>query len=254
MDRKKILIPIIIFTIIVICLLIILNSNIRYTKSIVNDTKWASIKDTRTENKELVLEDIEFNGYNLIIDENDDTLYYSLVNSSKNKYNPKISFTANNEKAKIAILSDDITDEKVKNNYRFKMMLYTDTAYHIYYLQCTDFPIINISYNENVENDKKNIPMEIYIFNNLSNTPNRITISRGKLRINEENYAFSLNMLTPGKNVRENKISILKMKPESEYALTKVQEDDKDSKKQIVELFINKEYKGLYSLGYIKDR
>ena len=137
-------------------------------------------------------------------------------------------------------------------------MIYDDKNYHIYDLICTDLPILNIRYKEEVEKKKKNIPMEIFVFNNLANTPNKITISNGKLKINEDGYVFALNMTSPGKNKRDNKISILNMKPNSEYILTEIQaeeteiiENDKEPRNHRVELFINNEYKGIYSLKYL---
>lgn len=258
-NRMKIIIPVVIFTAIIIILIIILNLSHEYNKLIVSESKWNSIIESRTENKELVLEDIKFNDYKLIIDEQNNTLFYSLVNDSQNKYNPNISYSSNNKNAKIVILSDEITDEKVKNNYLFKIMIYDEKEYHIYNLKCTDLPILDISYDKKEEVKQKNIPMEMYLFDNLSNIPNRITISSGKLKMNEDNYTFSLHMLTPGKNKRDNKLSILNMKPNSEYTLTKLdnsqlQEDiiNVENKKHRVELFLNSEYKGVYSLGYIE--
>lgn len=259
MNRKKVLIPIIIFTAIVIFLIIVLNPSNRYKNLSINQSKWDSIKDVRAENENLVLENIEFNDYKLIIDKNNNTIYYSLVKTSKNKYNPNVSYSTNNKNVKLAILSDEITDDKIKNDYKFKIMIYNDKEYHIYDLICTDFPILNIRYKENVGDKQKNIPMEIFIFNNLTNTPNKITVSNGKLKISENNYAISLNMITPGKNIRDNKISILSMKPNSEYILApinneensiEITESNKEPKNHRVELFINNEYKGLYSLGY----
>ncbi len=258
----KIIIPVIVFTAIIIFLIFFLNPSHRYNSISITENKWNSIKDARTENDNLVLEDIEFNDYNLIIDKNNNTLYYSLVNDSKNKYNPKVTYKTANKNVKIAVLLDEITDEKVKSNYKFKIMIYNETEYHIYNLVCTDLPLLNIKYNENLEDKQKNIPIEIYLFNNLSNTTNKITISSGKLIINDENLLFSLNKMSPGKNIRDNKISILNMKPNSEYILTAVTNNEaanieeientkRDHKNHHVELFINNEYRGIYSLGYI---
>lgn len=264
MNRKRVIIPIIIFTAIIIFLIIFLNPSNRYNNISITESKWNSIKNARTENDNLVLEDIEFNDYNLIIDKNNNTLYYSLVNDSKNKYNPNITYRTVDKNVKIAILSDEITDEKVKSDYKFKLMIYNETEYHIYDLVCMDLPLLNIRYKEDVGDKQKNIPMEIYLFNNLSNTTNKITISNGKLKINEDNYTFSLNKTSPGKNIRDNKISILNMKPNSEYILTAVTHNEETSAEEInesinrepnnqrVELFINNEYKGIYSLGYVQ--
>ena len=148
MNRMEIIIPVIVFTAIIIILIIMLNPSHEYNKFIVSESKWNSIIESRTENNKLTLEDIKFNDYKLIIDEKNNTLYYSLVNDNQNKYNPNISYSSNNKNAKIVILSDEITDEKVKNNYLFKIMIYDEKEYHIYNLKCTDLPILDISYDK----------------------------------------------------------------------------------------------------------
>ena len=265
MYKKKILIPLIVFTAIIIVLVVVLNPSNKYNKLTVSESKWNTILESRIENKNLVLESIRFNDYKLIIDEKNNTLYYSWVNDSKNKYNPNVEYSTANANVKLAFLTDEITEEKVKSNYLFKLMIYNEKEYHIYNLKCTDLPILNISYNKDEEIKQKSIPMEMYLFDNLSNIPNKITISIGKLRKNEDNYIFSLYMLTPGKNKRDNKISILSMKPNSEYILTKLndksnsiqtQKGNINAEKQRyrVELFLNNEYKGVYYLEYIEER
>ena len=257
MNKNKILISVIIFTLLIIFLVLVLNPTHKYNNLVASEDKWNSIQESRIENKNLILEDIRFNDYKLIIDEKNDTLYYSLINDNRNKYNPKVEYKANGENIELVILSDDITDEKVKNNCQFKIMIYNENEYHTYNLKYTDFPILNIIYNQNQEINQKNIPMEMYLFDNLSNIPNKITISRGKFKMNEGIYIFSLHMLTPGKNKRENRVSILGMNPNSEYILTKVedlqiQEDgmNPENKRHKVELFLNNEYVGQYYLEY----
>ncbi len=261
MSRRKILIPVIIFTILIIILIIALNPSHKYNSLSINVSKWDNIKESRIENKNLKLEDIRFNDYKLIIDEQNDTIYYSIVNESKNKYNPNVSYEVNNKNAKLVILSDEKSLEEVKSNYEFKVMIYNEKEYHIYGLKCTDLPILNISYNEDEEIKQKNIPMEMYLFDNLSNIPNKITISSGKVKQEEDNYIFSLHMLTPGKNKRDNKISILNMRPNSAYILSKVnntsdglQEQETENKRNRVELFLNDEYQGVYYINYIENQ
>ncbi len=252
MYKKKILIPVIVFTAIIIILIFVLNPSHKYNKLILSESKWNTIQKSRVENKLLVLEDIRFNDYKLIIDERNNTLYYSVVNDSKNKYNPNVSYITNNKNVKLAFFTDEITDEKVKSNYQFKLMIYNEKEYRIYNLKCTNLPILNISYDKNEEIKQKNISMEMYLFDNLSNIPNKITISSGKIKMNEDNYIFSLHMLTPGKNKRDNKLSILNMNPNSEYILTAINKslENEVNKNHRVELFLNNEYKGVYSLGY----
>ena len=250
MKRKRILIPVI-STIVIILLIIIFNPNTRYKKISINDTKWESLKASKTQNNSLILLDVEFNDYNLMIDEKNSILYYSLINDNRKKYNPNVKYKASDENAKLAILSDDITDEKVKSDYKFQIMIYNNSEYHVYSLIFIDLPLLNISYNENTE--KKNIPMQMYLFDNLTNTHKKVTKSAGKIKIDKDDYTFSLNMITPGNNIRENRISILNMKPSDSYILSKV--DDSENKqengkpeKNRVALFFNSEYKGIYYL------
>ena len=250
MSRKRVIISIIVFTAIVALLIFYLNSSKKYEDLSITESDWNSIISARKSNEMLVLSTIRFNDYNLIIDKKSSTLYYSLINNSFSKYNPSISYKSDDENVQIAILADRITDEKTKNNHTFKLMIYNDAEYHIYDLLCTDLPILNIQYKEDLGEKKKGIPIEIYLFNNLSNATNRITRSSGKLRITGESISFSLNKRSPGKNVRDNKISILNMKPNSEYVLNVAGfGEDEELKGQRVELFINGEYRGVWNLG-----
>lgn len=258
MSKRKIIIPVVAFTLIIIVLIFVLNPSHKYNSLSISESRWKAIQETRTESENLILEDIKFNDYKLIIDEKCNTLYYSLINDSQNKYKPNVSYSTNSNNAKLAVLSDEITDEKIKSNHQFKIMIYNEKEYHIYILKCTDFPILNISYNKNAEINQKNIPMEMYLFDNLTNIPNKITISSGKIKINGNNYVFSLHILTPGKNKRDNRVSILNMKPNSEYTLTKVEnlqlnenKHNIDNLNHRVELFINNEYKGVYELDAV---
>lgn len=256
MNKKKILISIIILTVIIMIAIIALNFSTKYKSISISESKWNDIKNERYENANLILENIKFNDYNLAIDEKNNTLYYSLINDSKTKYNPSVSSSAMNKNIKIGILSDEITEEKILNHHEFKLMVYDENRYHIYNLICTNLPILNISYKEEPEDKEESIPMEMYLFNNLSNTPNKITISSGKLKIKDNKYTFSLNMTTPGDNIRENKISIFNMNPHSKYILKEINDEEedtetgKDDNKHRVELFINNEHIGIYSLEH----
>ena len=262
MNRKKLLVTIIFLTIIIILLISFLNSDKKYNSISINENKWNNIINSRTENLNLTLDSIKFNDYNLIIDNNKNTIYYSLINESKTKYNPDVSYSEQDKNIKLAILKEEITDEKVHNNYEFKIIIYNKSEYKIYKLLCTNFPILNISYNVNKANVSKKIPCEIYLFDNLTDIPNKITRSRGDFRkIDDENniYRFSLIKISPGKNERKNRVSIFNMDPRSSYILNPVDKENseiyKDKKdNHPVEFFINGEYMGLYILGYNMEK
>lgn len=255
MKRKSVLIAVIVFTIIIVAVIILLNQSIKYEKLIISDNQWNAIIESRKESNKLILEEIRFNDYNLIVDEKNNTIYYSLVSDSNNKYNPNISYDTNSKNTKLVILSEMITEEKVKSNYKFKIMIYDDNSYHIYYLKCTDLPLLNINYNQDKDISQNNIPMEMYLFDNLSIIPQKIVTSSGKIKRIEEGYLIALYKLTPGKNKRDNIISILNMKPSSNYLLLIPNEmiNENNKGKQRVELFLNNEYQGCYSIDGIEE-
>ena len=55
MNRKKVLIPIIIFTALVIFLIVVLNPSKKYNNMAVSQEKWDSIKNTRNEENVIIL-------------------------------------------------------------------------------------------------------------------------------------------------------------------------------------------------------
>ena len=112
MSKRKVLIPIVVFTTIIIILIIVLNPSHKYSNLSISESKWKAIQEARIESNNLILEDIKFNDYKLIIDEKSNTLYYSLINDSQNKYNPNVSYSTNSKNGKLAVLSEEITSEK----------------------------------------------------------------------------------------------------------------------------------------------
>ena len=139
--------------------MVIFNSSVKYNKASVSEEKWSSIISSRKENFNFALENITFNDYNLIVDNKNSILYYSVNDNSSNKYNPNINFKTTENNSKLAILSDEITEEKIANNYEFKVMIYNNSEYHIYNLICTTLPLLNINYDTKLGN--KNIPIEL---------------------------------------------------------------------------------------------
>ena len=254
MNRRKLLIIIFTFTLIITLLLVISVRTKKYQNYSISEEKWDSLKKEKEENKDLKITEIEFNEYELIIDENNSKLYYSVINNNKNKYNPSVRYESNTNKTKIAILKDNITDEKI-GNYEFNIMIYTKKYYHIYKLTCTKFPVLNITTKDDKED---NIPISIYLFDNLQYSNNRIILSDGRLKVDKNNnYKMYLELLSPGRNIRENKISIMGMEISSKYILSLIKLNSDSNIKyednHILELFINNEYIGLYKIEIIKN-
>ena len=77
MSKKKLIIIVISITCAIIALIYILSPRSTYNTISVTESKWNTLMEARTLNTNLVLEEINFNDYKLMIDGN--TLYYSLL-------------------------------------------------------------------------------------------------------------------------------------------------------------------------------
>ena len=247
MNKKWLLGTILVLTIIAIIIILVLNSNIKYNKLIINEDMWNDIISNRNMNTSISLENIKFNDYNLLIDEENSIIYYSIVNLS-NKFNPSIDYAINDEKIKIAI-NKEISDEVLESTDSLKIILYNDTSYRIYSLVVTNYPILNVVYKKE-QNEKVNIEL----FDNHVDSPQRVLKSDGKLKIIEENkeYSFSLTKESLGHKTRENHISVFGMEKKDEYTIKLANTISEDEK--YVHFFINNEYKGVYSFRFKEGR
>ena len=238
----------------------------RYHTLILKEEKWEKIIKNRKENSHILLENIKFNDIRLLIDEEDSTVYYSYVSSSK-QFNPVIHYDGI---YKIAFL-EEITEEKVRNNHSFDVMIYSDKYYRIYHLVVSSLPILNIDYKE--DGKVHNIPFQLTLYDNREKAFQRMNLIDGDLTIvsngtAKDDYQFSLKEESLGRNERDYSISLLGGERHSEYVLNSLVEDrerirsvfttnlwekiddEKNDLYQYVELFVNHHYVGLYSLGY----
>ena len=257
MNRKKLFNVITIFTIIIIIGLLITTKTQSYNNLNISKKKWDSILEKREENLDLEIENIRFNEYDLIVDNNSNKIYYSIINNNDSSYNPNVSYKTN-KKTKLVILKDELDESKI-GTHEFKIMIYNDSSYRIYTLVCTRFSVLNITNKEKESTRKKqNILMKIYFFNNLQNSSNRIIRSDGLLNVeNNDNYKMHLEVLSPGRNIRDNVISIMDMEPSSRYTLTRVdvlEENQNINTKntRLLELFIDNQYRGIYKIEVMK--
>jgi hypothetical protein len=261
-----------------------MNYSTKFKKVQIDQTQWESIISSRKENDNAKIEKIEFNGYGLIIDEEADKIYYSLINESSNKYSPDVDFEASSEEYSLAVMEDPITDAKIKESHEFKLMIYNNEYYHVYSLICTDLPMLNITFDKIVQRPKemgdellnektsqmranneiqgdetivkkgKKSPIMMWMFNNQSNNTNRVTISKGTIKKSKDSNSYTLNLeyLTLGNNVRENEISLLNMEPSSRYLLNETLNEENRPNQNVVNLFVNNRFKGLYTIEIAK--
>ena len=242
-DKKTVLGILLVLTILTIIFLIFINHKKRYNSLIIEKEKWESIQKERKESTNLELEKIEFNDYSLFIDKKNSTIYYSIVNSTY-KYNPSILFKAN-QKVKLRF-NEEITNEKLDEVDSLKIMMYSDKEYHIYSLVVTNYPLLNINYDEEEITNKK-LPMEFELFDNHIESKQRVLKSIGFIKVIEKNreYALTLTKESLGHNKRENYISIFGLEKKDEYLIKKTENNEK--KERYVYFFINNKVSGIYS-------
>ena len=269
MNRKYVLIIIAIMTLLLVGFVIIVNRDIKLSRISVSEDRFNDIKKVRKESKSLVLDSISFNDYNLFLDNKSNTYYYSIVNNISNKYNPDIKYTSSN-KVNVAFLEEEINEDRIKNNYDYKLIIYDDIYYNVYNLKITKLPVLSINY---VVSNNKSFDMDLNLFNNMDKVNSRLIKSKGEIEVSEnsngeDDYKFSLKVDSVGGNERENNISILGIQQHSEYVLDSMNSDNDNVRNlfalnlwnktvnsnidsyNYVELLVNGEYKGLYALGY----
>lgn len=251
MHKKWLLFTILVLTILSIIIILLFTDKKQYNKMIISENNWNNIIDKRKISTSISIDNIKFNDYNLLIDEDNSIIYYSIVDVS-NKYNPSVEYTLNNKDIKIAF-NKEMSDDILEDNKELKVLLYDKVSYRIYTLVVTNYPILNINYKEE-DTNKRKIDVDIYLFDNHIDAPSRVIKSDGKLKIIEEDkeYRFSLKKESLGHNVRDNHISLLGMPKQDEY-LIKVT-DITNEKEKYVQLFINNKYKGLCVFGYNEER
>lgn len=250
MNKKKwLLCIIIVIALIAIGILLLFNNNTRFNKLVVNESKWSSITNNRNESDDITLENLQFDDYNLIIDNEDNIVYYSVVDG-KNKYNPYVDYDGKLN----LVINKEITEDSIDNNDDIKIMIYNKNSYRVYSLVVTNYPLINFTLDSN---DEKKNSVEIEIFDNHKGNVQRMVKSNGRLLTDkgDEEFIFNLTKESVGRNKRKNTISILGMNKNNEFRLTKISETEED--KKYVQVFINNEHKGLYLIeekGEIKKK
>ena len=228
---------------------------------------------------------IFLNGKSLFDVSNTNEFFYSIVDKEKNKYNPYVRYKANIDNTELRILDTTINDELIANNEHIRFIVYNDQYYKEYEIVVTTLPIMNISYEDNEENNEylqqkgQDVYGEFYLYDNqnkeetitnlifhLRGGTTRFFVKKGfKLSLKDNDYnSVNKNLL----NMRDDDDWILKSLYSDQERIrdafaSRLWYDSgaKDNQFGItagmyysyVELFINEEYHGLYILGFPID-
>ena len=284
MNKKKDFLLIALLIVIIVFLSVFFNKGKSFNDLCIADD-WDNIIANRTLSNNELVDNIIFNGYNLLYDKSEGKWYYSLIEGDLDSFNPKVKYFS---KQKVdLIFKNNINNSIIENNQNIEFIVYTDTEYKTYKLVCTTLPIMNITYNDDEEIIKDaTTSMSMYLFDNRKDATNRIINSIGDIRVRgrtttifpKKGYKLSLTKNPSGTNIKKNNVSLLGMMQDDDWILYAGYNDQEkirnvfscklwnDSCSQdnsfnvtagveykYIELFLNGKYWGLYALGYQID-
>ncbi|MCR5223942.1 MAG: CotH kinase family protein, partial [Bacilli bacterium] len=185
----------------------------------------------------------------------------------------------------IVLLNNCITDELIAKNEHIKLLIYNDEYYKEYEIVVTTLPIMNISYEDNEENNTniqikdKDVYGELYLFDNesiIETIENLKFHVRGGTTVEYPKKGFKLSLKdSDGNSVNKN---LLNMRNDDDWILYAGYNDQERIRNvfssriwydccsfdnqfginagmyyKYVELFMNGKYYGLYALGFPID-
>ncbi len=248
-----------------------------YSDLTVPDTDFTEILSGRSESFSVFPEGLSFNGKPLVYDSSNNRWFYSL----KDNVQPSdiLVNTKNADEINICFDAAPIPGQTSR------MIVYTESEYQIYDLVVTPLPLISI---ECKTTELTRDPQEIQfsLIDNRNHSRNPVTISGGTMHMRgwssikypKKGIRFTLTVNRTGKEVKENKTSLLGLRSDGDWLLYPAYNDQervrnvfssnlwfdscgKDNRFLInngmeyrfIELFLNNEYWGLYALGYPID-
>lgn len=164
----------------VIYLICFLGSPVRLAEISVNEEQFQEIMDSRSVSDVRLLDALFFDEQKLIFDASSETFYYSLVEGSKDAYNPYVKKQSEYKTISIAVLNAQITDQDIKDNRIFQLIAYDDTSYCEYRLKCTTLPLMNIECDTEI--DAEDVPMHMTLFDNRIGAAQKFTESDGNIQ------------------------------------------------------------------------
>ncbi len=259
---------------------IIVGTGVSFHDLVISQGEWTGIMTEREETDEDLISSLNFDGQNLTYDRLENRWLYSVVDGSSTAYDPLVRVRG--EAAKIAVLSEELSEEMVEKSEVRKLMAYTDDVYRVYDIAVTTLPIVSLDYDGELTLTSEQTG-QMKVFDNRSGAKQRVTISdmavhkRGgvSLKADKPSLKVSLTMESLGGNKRNNFLSLLGMRQDDDWVLYSAVDtinnvfssnlwDETSAENnslgvhngyeyKYVELIVNGEYEGLYALGYRPD-
>ncbi len=254
----------------------------QYSKLLCPETLYQQIRSSRTETDRELLDSLTFNQYTLFYDELTCRWFYS-VDPDAPDLDPTIGFSSNEKNLKIAF-SEEILPGKT-----LSFIVYSDSEYKNYELAVTTLPLIQI---ESPQDYLTGIVLEnVYdikftLYDNRPDTRYPVVKSDGTIHMRGEisrffdkkNFRLHLTEKSVGKGIQEIQTPLLGLRQDGDWILYSAYNDQEKIRNvfssnlwmescgddnsfnlkngmeyRFVELFWNRQYCGLYALGYPID-
>lgn len=234
--RVKIILLLVSLVVLAFLFLGISSGSNRLSALMLDEKAFAALEEERQPADGELLAKLLFNGYELTLDQETDTYYYSIVEGNKRWNNPSVTFKSQSEDVvKVVFLQTDLTWEAVAASQNISILAYTDDAYCQYNLVCTTLPVLMLDVMQEGEGDPEvpigpmNLPMQLRLFDNRkeANHIQRILSSEGEVRLRgassrhypQNGYRLSLTTDSLGGNERNNLLSLLGGRQDDDWIL-----------------------------------
>ena len=279
MNRRIVAILVALFTLGLLCAVLYCHGFSRaFSSYYVSDEEWTKIFYNRTENKDLDLSSLKFNGYDLNFTE--DEAYYSIVANGLHDFDPIVSLSGS---YKFAARGERLNEQVIENNSPIEIVIYNNREYRKFSLVSTTLPILNISFNTEsgyAPGTREDESFKMTLFDNRPKALNRVIRSdgaahrRGNVSFDTDkpNLSLKLTQESIGENTRNNPQDLLGMDPSDSWILSGMYYDYEKVRDafaanlwssfntnsfgiknsfnfRYVEVIMNDEYYGLYLLG-----
>ena len=253
-----------------------------FSEFIAAESEIQKIRNNRTETDRDLLDRLTFSQYPLFYDEPNSRWFYS-VDPDDPAADPTVGYSAAERNVKIAFSGEIIAGTDVP------FIAYTGSEYRVYTLAVTTLPLIQIQCPDDyltgiVLEDVH--PITFTLFDNRSDSRYPFVQSDGSIHIRGEisrffekkNFRITLTEKGTGKDITENQIPLLGLRPDGDWVLYSAYNDQEKIRNvftsnlwmdscaddnnfglkngmeyRYAELFWNQQYCGLYALGYPID-
>lgn len=251
-----------------------------------------SLKAERQQRKGELHLDIFFNEQKLVFDKRTNTYFYPIVGEGVQAFNPRIEMQAHNDTHYQVILTGSpITPMSIRENQQQAIFVYGKDWYQEFNLAVTTLPVIAIQLddpivNQEVDLDYKDATISLVDTNPNSTPTQQHIVTKAQVRYRgasslmypQKQLRLSLKVMSLGRNIRNNHLSLLGMREDDDWILYAAYSDPEKARNTLsnnlwfdsmadnnrfgikngtegkyVEVFINNEYWGIYTLMHPID-